>query len=94
MRTNTAPLKTDCWSASRAFVAHRASRRCDHGQAFLALTGQVDHIVPRLEIDLLDIGVFDPTNLQYLCHPCHAAKSNRERWSGNAGPGTRAPMKP
>ena len=83
MRTNPAPLKTGRWRATRAFIAHRASLRCEHCHAFLGLCGQVDHIVPRSEINMLGIGVFDPTNLQYLCQSCHSEKSNRERWHGH-----------
>jgi len=80
-RTNPAPLKTARWAEVRAHVAHRASFRCEHCQRFLGMTGEADHVVPRSDIDLIGIGVFDPSNLQYLCSSCHSSKSNRERWS-------------
>ena len=80
MRTNPAPLKTDRWRITRAFVAHRASLRCEHCYAFLGLTGEVDHVVPRSHCEDSGIGVFDPSNLQYLCQSCHSTKSNAERW--------------
>ena len=47
------------------------------------MTGQADHVIPRRDIDLIGIGVFDPSNLQYLCTSCHSEKSNRERWAGH-----------
>lgn len=81
-RTNLGPLKTDRWQATRAFVAHRASFRCEHCFAYVGMHGHCDHIIPRSEIDLLGIGVFDPSNLQLLCHSCHSSKSGRERAAG------------
>lgn len=83
MRTNPAPLKTDRWQATRAFVAHRASFRCECCFRYVGMQGEADHIIPRSEIDMIGIGVFDPSNLQYLCQSCHSAKSNRERWAGH-----------
>jgi len=83
MRTNTAPLKTQIWRDVRAYVAHRASFRCEHCYQFLGLNGQCDHIIPRRDIPLLGIGMHDPTNLQYLCQSCHSVKSNGERWQGH-----------
>lgn len=82
-RTNQAPLKTLRWREVRAFVAHRASFRCEHCHTFLGMTGDVDHIVPRRDIALIGIGVFDPSNCQYLCPSCHSAKTGRERWQGH-----------
>jgi 5-methylcytosine-specific restriction endonuclease McrA len=82
-RTNTAPLKTARWAEVRAMVAHRASFRCECCNVFLGMTGQADHVIPRRDIPLLGIGVFDPSNLQYLCTSCHSEKSNRERWHGH-----------
>lgn len=82
-RFDPRPLNSDRWRATRAFVAQRASLRCEHCHRFLGLSGQVDHIVPRADCALVGIGVFDPTNLQYLCPSCHSAKSARERWAGH-----------
>jgi 5-methylcytosine-specific restriction endonuclease McrA len=82
-RTNPAPLKTARWAEVRAFVAHRASFRCEHCHQFLGMSGQADHVIPRRDIALLGVGVFDPSNLQYLCTSCHSEKSNRERWQGH-----------
>lgn len=82
-RTNPAPLKTERWQATRAFVAHRASFRCEHCFAYVGMHGEADHIVPRGTCELLGIGAFDPSNLQYLCNSCHSQKSNRERWHGH-----------
>lgn len=83
MRTNPAPLKTERWQATRAFVAHRASFRCEHCFTFVGMQGEADHIIPRSDCGLLGIGVFDPSNLQYLCPSCHSSKSGRERWAGH-----------
>lgn len=84
MRTNVSPLKSAFWREQvRPFVAHRASFRCEHCMTYLGLTGDVDHIVPRSEIDRIGIRVFDPSNLQYLCPSCHSQKTNRERWAGH-----------
>lgn len=90
MRTNPAPLKTDRWQATRAFVAHRASFRCECCFLFVGMHGEVDHIIPRSDCGMLGIGVFDPSNLQLLCPSCHSQKSNRERWAGH----TKRPPKP
>lgn len=79
MRTDPSPLKTSRWAALRAHVAHRASFRCQHCHVFLGMTGDVDHVVPRSACEDAGIGVFDPSNLQYLCQSCHSQKSNRER---------------
>ena len=83
MRTNTAPLKTARWAEVRAFVAHRASFRCEHCHVFLGMTGQADHVIPRRDIPLLGIHPMDVSNCQYLCSSCHSLKSNRERWAGH-----------
>lgn len=82
-RTDTRPLKSDRWAAVRAFVAHRAGLRCEHCFTFLGLTEQADHVVPRAHCEDVGIGVYDPSNLQYLCTSCHSAKTNRERWAGH-----------
>lgn len=82
-RFDPRPLKSERWKATRVYVAQRASLRCEHCHVWLGLTGQVDHIVPRSDCDMIGIGVFDPSNLQYLCAPCHSRKSNRERWAGH-----------
>lgn len=82
-RTNPAPLRTARWQEVRAFVAHRASFRCEHCHVFLGMTGQADHMIPRGTCEMLGIGVLDATNLQYLCISCHSEKSNRERWHGH-----------
>ena len=79
-RHNPRPINSTHWRQSvRPFIAQRASFRCEHCFTFLGISGDVDHIVPRREIDLIGVGVFDPSNLQYLCASCHSAKSNRER---------------
>ena len=82
-RTDVRPLKTERWRALRSVIARRASLRCEHCFTFLGLRGEVDHVVPRSDIDLVGIGVFDPSNLQYLCPSCHSAKTARERWAGH-----------
>lgn len=82
-RTNTAPLKTSRWAAVRAFVAHRAAFRCEHCHEYLGLRGQADHVVPRADCEGVGIGIYDPSNLQYLCTSCHSTKSNFERWAGH-----------
>ena len=93
-RTNQAPLKTARWQAVRAFVAHRASFRCEHCHQFLGMAGDVDHIVPRAEIDQCGIGVFDPMNCQYLCPSCHSSKSGRERAAARGGGHGKGPRLP
>lgn len=82
-RFDPRPLKTDRWQATRAFMAHRASFRCEHCHTFTGMSGEADHVIPRRDCDLIGVGVFDPSNLQWLCQPCHAAKSARERWAGH-----------
>ncbi len=81
MRTDRGPLKTNRWAAVRAHIAQRASYRCQHCHQFLGMTGQVDHVVPRSDCEDVGIGVYDPSNLQYLCTSCHSRKSNAERWA-------------
>ncbi|WP_299376027.1 HNH endonuclease signature motif containing protein [uncultured Tateyamaria sp.] len=83
-RTSTAPLKTARWAAVRSFVAHRASFRCEQPDCsvYLGMTGDVDHIVPRSVCEDVGIGIYDPTNLQYLCPSCHSQKTNAERHAG------------
>lgn len=90
MRTDTRPLKTARWAETRAHVAHRAGYRCEHCNEFLGMTGQADHVVPRSDCENVGIGVYDPSNLQYLCTSCHSTKSNSERW----GRSERRPPKP
>lgn len=92
-RTNPAPLKTARWQAVRTFVAHRASFRCEHCQTYLGLAGDVDHVVPRSAIDACGIGVFDPSNCQYLCTSCHSTKTNAERWAGHTKRGPQPPKR-
>lgn len=82
-RTSTAPLKTNRWQAVRSFVAHRASFRCEHCHRYLGMTGDVDHVVPRNVCEDIGIGVFDPSNCQYLCPSCHSTKTNAERYAGH-----------
>lgn len=82
-RTNPSPLKTERWQATRTFVAHRASFRCECCFAYVGMHGEVDHIIPRGTCELLGIGVFDPSNLQLLCPSCHSQKTGRERWHGH-----------
>jgi len=68
------------WQAVRARVLRDEPlcRACAQaGRSELAT--QVDHVVP-LAVDL--DRAFDPTNLQPLCTPCHAAKSAAERKEG------------
>ena len=89
-RTHTAPLKTARWAALRNHVAHRAGFRCEHCNEFLGMTGQADHVVPRSICEDVGIGVYDPSNLQYLCTSCHSTKTNRERWGDRANPTERA----
>lgn len=82
-RTNTAALKTSRWAALRNHVAHRASFRCEHCGVFLGMTGQADHVVPRSHCEDVGIGIYDPSNLQYLCSSCHSTKTNAERYAGH-----------
>lgn len=84
-RTNAAPLKTSRWTAVRAFVAHRASFRCEQPdcQVLLGMTGDVDHVVPRSVCEDVGISIYDTSNLQYLCPSCHSKKTNRERYAGH-----------
>jgi len=68
------------WQAVRARVLRDEPlcRACAQaGRSELAT--QVDHVVP-LAVDL--DRAFDPTNLQPLCTPCHAAKSAAVRKEG------------
>lgn len=90
-RTDATPLNTSRWAALRGHVAHRASFRCEHCNQFLGMTGQADHVVPRGVCEDVGIGVYDPSNLQYLCTPCHSRKTNAERWAGHT---KRAPKPP
>ncbi|WP_172978073.1 HNH endonuclease signature motif containing protein [Roseovarius sp. THAF27] len=46
------------------------------------MAGDVDHVVPRSAINACGIGVFDPSNCQYLCQSCHSTKTNAERNAG------------
>lgn len=79
-RHDPRPINSPHWrNTVRPFIAQRAGFRCEHCFQFLGMAGDVDHIVPRRDIDLIGVGVFDVTNLQYLCGSCHSAKSNRER---------------
>ena len=87
IRTDPRPLKTSHWAALRAHVAHRAGFRCEHCHCFLGMTGQADHVVPRSACEDVGIGIFDPSNLQYLCTSCHSTKSNHERWGAVAWEG-------
>lgn len=91
-RTDTRPLKTSRWSAVRAFVAHRASFRCEMPDChvFLGMRGDVDHVISRSVCEDVCISVFDTSNLQYLCPSCHSAKTNRERWADRGDPTGRA----
>lgn len=92
-RTNQAPLKTARWHAVRAFVAHRASFRCECCHEYLGMAGDVDHVVPRSVCENVGISVFDPTNCQYLCHSCHSKKTSFERHAGKPKRGPRTPRR-
>lgn len=92
-RTNTSPLKRARWQAVRAHVAHRANFRCEHCHEFLGTAGDVDHVVPRSVCEDMGIGVFDPSNCQYLCTSCHSAKTNAERWAGHKKRGPQPPKR-
>ena len=83
MRTDPSPLGTSKWRAIRIAAAERANFRCEHCQKFLGMSGQGDHIVPRSVCETLGISVFDLSNIQYLCGPCHSKKTNSERWAGH-----------
>lgn len=76
-RTSTAPLKTARWAAVRAFVAHRASFRCEHCNVFLGMAGDVDHVVPRSAINACGIGVFDPSTASTFASPATAPRPMR-----------------
>lgn len=84
MRTDPAPLKRTAWrNGLRPMVAHRASFRCEHCRVYLGLKGDVDHVIPRSHCEDVGVGIYDASNLQYLCTSCHSQKTNRERWAGH-----------
>lgn len=64
----------------RQTVAHRASFRCEHCHLFLGMHGDVDHRIPRRELEAQGGNPWDADNLQYLCTSCHSVKTNKERW--------------
>jgi 5-methylcytosine-specific restriction endonuclease McrA len=69
------------WERARAqhLAAMPSCLHCAQRGIFGVLARVVDHVVPVA----VDPGLrLDPTNLQSLCHPCHAAKSreDRRRW--------------
>ncbi|WP_371155380.1 HNH endonuclease [Jannaschia sp. 2305UL9-9] len=74
-------------------VAHRASFRCERCNTYLGMAGDVDHVVPRGVCEDVGIGVYDPSNLQYLCPSCHSAKTNAERWAGHTKRGPQQPQR-
>ena len=74
--TRAATLPSD-WQQRRLLVQARAGGRCQgikDGQRCTALGTDCDHIDGR---DNHDIG-----NLQWLCGPCHAAKTKAEAAAG------------
>lgn len=64
----------------RVHVAHRASFRCERCHQFIGLHGDVDHRIPRRELEAKGLSPWDAANLQYLCTSCHSVKTNKERW--------------
>lgn len=72
------------WQATRQAVALAANMKCECCGVLAFLrgrgAGEADHIIPRRELSQNGGDPFDMENLQWLCQPCHAAKSARERW--------------
>lgn len=76
-------LHLTAWKDVRQFVAARAGHRCQHCRCFTGINGEADHITPRRVLAATGGNPLEPTNLQWLCQPCHARKSATERWAGH-----------
>ena len=85
-RTSSAPLRK--WrytkpNGLREFAKVRVDMMCEEckRQGRITPGEEVDHIIPRqLRPDL----TYDPDNLQYLCKPCHQAKTAKEQGASKA----------
>ena len=66
--------KTKRWQVLRRSVLRRDRYTC---QSCLKWANEVDHVVP------INAGgaVWDASNLQALCKPCHSSKTAKEVWS-------------
>ena len=60
---------------------HPLCAACD-GEGIVTAAALVDHIVPIVKDPTRRL---DPTNLQSLCAPCHAAKTAADQRGGGAG---------
>lgn len=71
------PRSTARWQKLRAWKLRR-NPLCEPclREGFETLATEVDHIRPMIEAPDL---IFEPSNLQSICKPCHAKKSARER---------------
>lgn len=67
----------------RADIAHRAGYRCERCGTFCGMQGHVDHVISRAKGRKTGLSPWARDNLQYLCPPCHNAKSVAERWEGH-----------
>ncbi|WP_255105570.1 HNH endonuclease [Shimia sp. CNT1-13L.2] len=65
---------------TREAVAKRAGFRCQKCNRFVGMHGQADHIIPRAKCEAHGLSEYDQSNLQWLCQPCHASKSAKEKW--------------
>ena len=66
---------TRTWRANRERALTRDHRQCQIGEyGCLGEATTVDHIVP-----LMDGGTDDLSNLQSVCAPCHARKTQGEQ---------------
>lgn len=78
-------LHLNRWQETRAAVALRDGFRCAKCKARTFLTGklagEIDHKIPRRELLKSGGDLFDMSNLQLLCQPCHARKSILERYA-------------
>lgn len=74
-RRRVVPGKTTWANLRRQLIASAQFRcqRCRKQKQFTELT--LDHITP-----VFAGGSSEPSNLQVLCEPCHAAKTRREDW--------------
>jgi len=75
--------KTAWRQDTREAVAKRAGFRCQTCFRHVGMHGQADHIIPRAQCAEAGISEWDLSNLQWLCAPCHSAKTNAERWAGH-----------
>jgi len=83
-------LDHDAWKKdTRQAVAYRAGFRCETCFRYVGMHGEADHKIRRSECKAHGLSEWDQSNLQWLCQPCHAAKSAKERWDGKRRNGPR-----